>query len=272
MLLNVVEVIRRLLAVVAFGFALLGGPGLGIADEDAADYAFVQKPGSSLPLDAVVMDQDGHSARIGDLLKGRPSILALGYFHCPNLCTVVRDDLFEALSRSGLQAATDYTLVVMSIDPTETTADAVAAFADDKARYPLTGSEVGWHFVTGDAATIAAVSQAVGFRSRYDVHLRQFLHPAGIVIATPQGRVSGYVLGVGYGAGDLRAAVTLASSGGLARAAMPILLLCFHYDEATGRYSLAVMKVLRLAGIVTIMVIGGTVLLLRRRAGEGRPS
>jgi len=241
--------------------------------EDQGDYAFVQNPGAVVPADAVLTEADGRHLRFGDLYGKRPIILALGYFHCPSLCSVVRDDMLEALSHAGMEAGVDYDLAVLSIDPAETRADAAAAEADDAERYPGAagggkGAPMGWHFLVGDAGALAAVTGAVGFKSRYDVHLKQFLHPAGLVVLTPEGRVSGYVLGAGYHAGDLRAAVTVASAGGIAKAALPLLLICFHFDAATGRYTLAVMKVLRLAGIVTVAVIG-TVLLLAFR-GERR--
>ena len=238
--------------------------------DDVADYAFAQNPGAAVPAGTVFSEADGRRIAFGDLLGHRPIVLALGYFHCPTLCSVVRDDLLDGLSHAGLRAGADYDLVSLSIDPDETHADAAAAEADDAARYPAAaGGEApaptGWHFLTGDVAAVAAVASAVGFRSRYDVHLKQFLHPAGIVVLTPEGRVSGYVLGVGYHAGDLRSAVTTASSGGIARAALPLLLLCFHFDAETGRYSLSVMKVLRAAGVLTVLAIGGTLLLAVRR-------
>ena len=238
--------------------------------EDPGDYAFVQSPGATVPAEAAFTEPDGRPLRLGDLFGRRPVILALGYFGCPTLCSVVRDDLMEALSHAGMRAGADYELAVVSIDPGETRADASSAAADDAARYPAAAgggaaAPGGWHFLVGDAGSVAAVAGAVGFRSRYDVHLRQFLHPAGLVVLTPEGRVSGYLLGAGYHAGDLRAAVTAASSGGIAKAALPLLLICFHFDAATGRYSLAIMKVLRLAGIVTVLAVGGTLLLALRR-------
>jgi protein SCO1/2 len=239
------------------------------SEVDAADYAFEQRPGAVVPAAAVFTQADGRPVRFGDILGRRPVVLALGYFHCPTLCSVVRDDLFEALSHAGLAAGADYELAVASIDPSETPADAAAAAADDAARYPAAAggaaAPTGWHFLVGDTAALAA---AVGFRSRYDVHLKQFLHPAGLVVLTPEGRVSGYVLGAGYHAGDLAAALATASTGGIAKAALPVLLLCFHFDPATGRYSFAVMKALRLAGLVTVLVLGGTLFLLFR--GESR--
>lgn len=232
--------------------------------EDPGDFAFVQNPGALLPREAAFTEADGRTLRLGDL-GARPVILALGYFHCPSLCSLVRDDLFDALSHSGLRSGADYDLLVASIDPAETPADAAGAKADDVSRYGGEADQPGWHFVVGSTEAIDALASAVGFKRRYDAALRQFLHPAGLVVLTPGGRVSGYVLGVGYRAGEIRAAVTLASGGGIARAALPLLLLCFHYDAATGRYSLAVMKVLRLAGIVTVLTMGSVLLLAWRR-------
>ncbi len=245
-------------------FVLLSGAPAAHAD-DAQDFAFDQKAGTAVPGDIALTEADGRQVRLGDLMRDRPAILALGYFHCPSLCSVVRDDLLDALSHAGLEAGTDYDLLVVSIDPAETPADAARAKADDRDRYPAAGSAKGWHFLCGGASATGALAAAVGFKSRYDVHLKQFLHPAGLVVLTPDGRVSGYVLGVGYHAGDIRTAVTVASTGGIAKAALPLLLLCFHYDATTGRYSLAIMKILRLAGILTILTIGGTVWLAARR-------
>ena len=242
----------------------------GSARADApADYAFAQDPGARVPAGAALTASDGRAIRFGDLLGRRPVILALGYFHCPMLCSVVRDDMFEALSRSGMRAGADYDVAIVSIDPAETRADAARSEAEDAERYGAPGAAPGttpegWHFLVGEETEVASLAAAVGFRSRYDVHLKQFLHPAGLVVLTPEGRVSGYVLGAGYRPGDLRSAVALASGGGIARAALPLLLLCFHFDAETGRYSLEVIKVLRLAGIVTILAIGGTVILAMR--------
>ena len=261
------------LCTTAIAALLLCAP-LSARAEELSDYAFAQRPGAAVPRDAAFTEADGHGFTFGDLAGRRPTVLALGYFRCPTLCSLVRDDMLDALSHAGLRAGADYDLAVVSIDPAETRADAAKALADDAERYPaaVSGSPAapeGWHFLVGDAVAVAALADAVGFRSRYDVHLRQFLHPAGLVALTPEGRVSGYVLGAGYHAGDLRAAVATASSGGIAKAALPILLLCFHFDAATGTYSLAVMKVLRLMGLLTVLAVGGTLLLAFRRERHG---
>ncbi len=260
---------RRLLPALLLAPLLAWAPALAprarAAAPDTTGITFDQHPGAALPDEAAFLDQDGRPVTLGALRDGRPLVLALGYFSCPALCGIVRDDLFAALSASGLSAATDYRLLFVSIDPAETPADARQALADDLARYPTEGAREGWRFLTGPRASIDALEAAVGYHSRFDAGLKQFIHPAGVVLATPDDRVSGYLMGVGYAAGDLRAAVKRAGGGGIEAAAQPVLLLCFHFDPATGRYSLAIMKVLRLAGALTVLTIGGLVAVLWRR-------
>jgi protein SCO1 len=192
---------------------------------DFSDFSYQQKLGSALPLHEMFRDETGGSVRLANL-GGKPLILALGYFHCPNLCGIVRSDLFNALGETGMTAGRDYTLVALSIDPSETSADAKAAKAEDLSSYPLPGAGQGWHFLTGRADAIQSVAHAVGFRDHFDPALKQFLHPAGIVFVTPTGIVSSYLLGVGYQPADVRLAVTRADRGTIAAAALPILLLC----------------------------------------------
>jgi len=255
----------RFLLIVSF----LVAPTAHAAAPDFNDFAFQQKPGSQLPLQAVFRDDSGRSVRLSDLLSGKPLILTLVYFHCPNLCGIVRADLFYALGKTGMVASRDYTLIALSIDPAETIADAAAAKAEDMSRYPAPGAAAGWHFLTGPADALRQVADAVGFRDRFDPELKQFLHPAGILFATPTGTVSSYLLGVGYQPTDLRLAVTRADRGSVAAASLPVLLLCFHYDPVTGRYTLAIMKLLRLAAAITVVTVAGTLFLAFRRDRRG---
>lgn len=250
-------------------FLALLVPGLAQASANLSDFAYRQRPGNQVPLGTVLRDETGQGEQLGPLLDHRPTILILGYFHCPNLCGVVRDDMLNALAASGLRAATDYTLLALSIDPKETTADARQAKQQDLARYPLPGGKQAWHYLTGTADQVRPVEAAVGFRARYDPRLKQFLHPAGLVVLTASGRISGYLLGVGYTPGDLRAAVVRARDGGIAKAALPVLLLCFHFDPTTGRYTLAIAKVLQLGGLLTVLTLGGCIALALWR--ERRP-
>ena len=232
------------------------------ASYDAADFAYDQKPGSQVPLDVPLRDEEGKPTTLQQVLGQSPTILALGYFHCPNLCGLVRQDLIGALSH--LDAAQTYTLVALSIDPTETNQDASSAKSTDIANFGQPGATAHWHYLTGPASSIEAVSLAVGFRSQFDTAAKQFLHPAGLVFLTTHGVVSSYLLGLGYKPGDVGLGITRASNGITARA-LPILLLCFHYDASTGRYTFAIMRVLQLGAALTVLVICGTLVLLFRR-------
>ena len=252
---------------------LTGGstPGRTATENEIGAFAYRQQPGSELPLGATARDQAGRQATIGTLLDGKPAILALVYYRCPNICGVVLSDLFQALGRAGLVAERDYTLLALSIDPAETQSDAGTARARDVAAFPLPGAADGWHYLTADAPTIATVADAVGFRSRFDPALKQFLHPAGLVFVTPNGRVSGYLLGVGYKAGDVRLGLVAAGENTLQKAALPIVLLCFHFDPQTGRYTLAVLRLLQIAGGITVLTIGGALWLAFRRERMAPP-
>ena len=238
-------------------------PGQAIA-EDMSALAWEQKPGAPLPMDAPLRDQSGQATTLRQVAGGLPLVLAPGYFRCPNLCGVVRDDLFSALSRSGLRPGRDYAVAVLSIDPAEQPTDAATARSGALDRYGGGADPAAWRFLTGPADSVAAIQTAAGFRARYDGALQQFLHPAGLALATPDGRVSGYVLGVGYTPGDLEAAIARAK-GGLSALAQPVLLLCFHFDPQTGRYTLAVTKLVRLAAALTVLALGGTLYLAHRR-------
>jgi protein SCO1 len=252
----------------ALGLMLLSVQAYAQPAPDTSGIGYRPQLGRNLPLDATFTDEDGRRIALGDIAVGRPTVLALGYYACPALCGVIRDDLLTALGRSGLSTPADYQVVFVSIDPHETVADAYKAWSDDRARYPTAGSGDGWHFLTGASASVAALEQAVGYYSRYDLGLKQFIHPAGIVVLTPRGAVSGYVLGIGYQPGDLRAAIIRASSGGVEQTVQPVLLLCFHFDPTTGRYTFAIMKVLRLTGLLTVLTLIAVMLILRRREGR----
>ena len=227
--------------------------------------AFTQHPGAAIPFDAPFTNSTGRTLPLRVWAAGKPSVLILGYFHCPSLCGVLRDAAFTALSGAGLTTPGDYTVLDMSIDPHETPADAATARADDLQRFPVPGAAEGWHFLIGRPRDVAAISGAVGFHSRWDDQLQQFLHPAGMMVLTPTGTVSAYLLGVGATAANLHAALLRARAAVIAPPAPPILLFCFHYDSTTGRYNLAVEKVLKLGGVLIMLVIAGLFMVLQRR-------
>ena len=243
--------------------ALMGAPLACAARPVPEDFAWQPHPGGAVPLDLRFTDSDGRNVSLRSL-TGVPIVLALGYFHCPTLCGPVRDDVIAALAGSGLVGGQQYRLVVLSIDPAETVQDAAEAKAADLKRPGADGR--GWDYLAGDAAPIAA---AVGFPFRWDPGIVQFAHPAGVVVLTSTGRIASYLEGVGYSGAALRQAVTQAAEDQVAAAPSPILLLCFHYDAATGKYTLEIYKVLRVMAVMTLVGIGGLLLLLhRKRRGQ----
>ncbi len=250
----------------SFLWLLLGISPLFAAPADPDALSWQQKPGADIPLRVQVIDEQGRVAALQDYFGRVPVILDIGYFHCPSLCGLVRADLFNALTQSGLTAGRDYAMVSLSIDPAETQQTAAQAKLADHAQFPIIAGAP-FHYVTASAPVIAAIAAAVGFRDRYDARFAQFMHPAGLTFLTARGEVSSYLLGVGYTPGDLRAAVLRAGAGGIARAALPILLLCFHFDPNTGRYTLAIIKLLRLMGLLTVTTIA-IILLVLHRAGR----
>ena len=224
---------------------------------DLSGLGFQPHPGAQLPLSAHFRDAHGRDIRLGDIFGKTPVILALVYYHCPNLCGVVQDDLFHALSLTGLSTPVDYQLIALSIDPHETGADAAEAKASDLARHPTPGADRGWHFLTGGTAAIEAVSSTVGYTARYDEKLKQYLHPTGIVFVAKTGRVSSYLLGVGYKPGDVNTGVVRARAGGIERAVLPVLLLCFHFDSTTGRYTFEVLRMLSIMAAIFALTFAG---------------
>jgi protein SCO1/2 len=232
--------------------------------EEAADLAFHQRPGAALPLDAPFRDEAGRAVRLGDYFAGRPVVLALEYLGCETLCGVVLGSLAGTLDRVPLDASRDFEVVAVSIDPRDGPDAARAAKRHYLGLYHHEGGAAGWHFLTGDAAAIQRVADAVGFPFRYDAAVGQFAHPAGVTVAAPDGTISRYLLGVDYRPRDLRLGIVEAAQGTIAAPASRLLLLCYHYDPQTGRYSVPIVNALRLAGGLTVLGIAAMVVRLSR--------
>jgi protein SCO1 len=260
---------RQFQAFLAIGTAamlLSGTLGASVAHSrptiDATDLAWRERPGNPVPMTAPFRDADGQSMNLAHVAQGRPLILVPAYYNCASLCGLVRGSLYGALA--GLPNTSDYALAILSIDPHEAADSARMAQSHDREWLGrLRGLQA--HYLTGSADSIAAVTEAVGFRDRWDAATQQFMHPAGIVFVTPRGTVSSYLLGVGYTPTQVRSALQRAQSGLLAQVSAPLLLLCFHFDAATGLYTLEIMKVLRLAGVLTVFTLLGVMALMLRR-------
>jgi len=227
-----------------------------------ASLTFEQHPGAALPLDVSLRDEAGRPVRLGAYFGSRPVVLVFDYLHCPNLCGLVRTDLAQALRNVPLAAGRDYDVVAVSIDPAETSADASAAKTHDA----TTNAGVAeWHFLTGQESEIRRLADAVGFRFKRDAAIGQFAHPSGIIIAGSDGKISRYLLGIDFKPRDLRLALTDSPNTTIPSPANALLLLCYHYDPQTGRYSLAVDRALQVGGLMTVFALAFPVARMLRR-------
>ena len=225
-----------------------------------------QRLDEQVPLELAFRDEAGRSVRLGDYFGKRPVVLALVYYNCPMLCTQVLNGLVSALSVVSFDAGKQFDVVAVSFDPREKPADAAAKKAAYVSRYKRPGAQAGWHFLTGDQASIAALAKAVGFRYRYDADLDQFAHASAVYVLTPGGRVSRYFFGIEYAPKDLRLGVIEAADGRIGTPIDQILLYCFHYDPKSGKYGATIVNIVRLAGGATVLALALSIVLLSRRA------
>jgi protein SCO1/2 len=229
------------------------------------DIGLDQKLNEPLPLTLAFKDEQGRDVKLGDYFGRRPVILVLAYYECPMLCTQVLNGLVSAIGVLNFSVGKEFEIVTVSFDPGETpelARDKKAAYIE---RYKRAGAEGGWHFLTGSQHAITQLTRAVGFRYAYNAEVDQYAHPSGVMVATPDGRLSHYFYGIEYGPRDLRLALIDAADGKIGSPVDQLLLACFHYDPKSGKYSLAIMRFVKAAGILTVVGMGVTLLMLRRR-------
>jgi protein SCO1/2 len=241
------------------------GASAGTVPASLQRIGYDQRVGGQIPLDLAFRDEAGREVRLGRYFNQRPVVLVLAYYGCPMLCGVVLSDLAAALKVLPFDAGKEYEVVVVSIAPDETPAMAAKAKKEAIARIGRSGQEPGWHFLTGSPAAIRSLTGRVGFRYYYDESSRQYAHAAGVVVLTPAGRLSRYLLGIEYPPRDLRLALVESAGGRIGSAVDQLLLYCFHYDPSIGRYSATAMNILRLAAVATVLGLALLVILLRRR-------
>jgi protein SCO1 len=224
-----------------------------------------QKLNAQVPLDLPFKDEAGRDVRLGDYFGKRPVILTLVYYECPMLCTQVLNGLTSALGVLRFSVGQEFDIVTVSFDPKETPELASAKKAAYIQRYKRAGAENGWHFLTGSEKSIGALTKAVGFRYAYNKSIDQYAHVSGIMVLTPDGRMSRYFYGIEYGPRDLRLALIEAADKRIGTPADQLLLYCFHYDPKSARYSFAIMRMVRAAGLTTVLALVAGVFVLRRR-------
>jgi protein SCO1/2 len=229
------------------------------------DVRIDQKLDAPVPLDLRFVDEAGRDVTLGQYFGKRPVVLALVYYQCPMLCTLVLDGLTSAIGTMNLTAGKDFDVVVVSFNPGEPPSLAANSKAGIVKRYARPGTDGGFHFLTGREESIRALADAVGFRYAWDHAINQYAHPAAVTVLTPGGHVSRYLFGVDFAPRDVRLALVEAGDGKIGTVLDQALLYCYHYDPFSGKYGLALMSVIRLGGVLTVGVIGASIFLALRR-------
>ncbi len=217
---------------------------------------------AQVPPDLAFVDDAGHAVKLADYFGKKPLILNLVYYNCTMLCGEVLSGLTGAMKMVKFDLGNEFDVVTVSFNPQETPAIAAAKKQDYLKRYGRPGAASGWHFLTGPAESINALTKAVGFQYQYDPKIQQYAHATAIMVLTPQGRISRYFYGVDFPPKDLRMGLVEASQGKIGNAVDQVLLYCYHYDPATGKYGAIVTNMLRLGAALTILVLGSLLLIL----------
>ena len=229
------------------------------------EIGFDQNLDQYVPLDVPFRDESGRTVRLADYFGSRPVVLVFAYYDCPMLCTQVINGLSTALNILSLAPGKDFEIVTVSFNPRDTPATASAKKAVYLERYTRDGAAQAWHFLSGDQPSIDRLTKAAGFRYVWDAETKQFAHPTGVIVLTPDGRLSRYLFGIEYGPRDLRYALVEASAGSVGNAADTLLLYCYHYDPMTGRYGFVVMRAVRIAGAATVLALVSFIIVMVRK-------
>lgn len=280
---------KRLGQILIFGLVLMTlsvsaqMPGLGLTSNDQPlrpaselplgleDIGFDQNLGNQVDLDLEFTDSTGKKVRLGDFFGDKPVILSFVYYECPMLCTLELNGLIKALRViTRFQPGEDFELVTVSFDSGETPEMAAEKKKGHLETYRRDGAEDAWHFLIGEESQIRSLADAVGFRYSYDEETDLYRHASGIVTLTPDGRASRYQFGVEYSGRDLQFALIDASDNGIGSLADAVMLYCFHYDPISGKYGFIVMNAVRLGGVLTVLLLGGFMMVnfLRDRRRE----
>ena len=223
-----------------------------------------QRLDAQVPPDLTFVDDAGRTVKLGDYFGKKPLILNLVYYNCTMLCGEALAGLTSAMKLVKFDVGKEFEVVTVSFNPNETPAIAAAKKKDYLDRYGRSGAAAGWHFLTGPPESINALTRAVGFQYQYDPKLNQYAHATAIMVLTPTGRISRYFYGVDFPPKDLRMGLVEASQGKIGNLTDQVLLYCYHYDPETGKYGAIVANILKLGAAVTILLVGGMLLILFR--------
>jgi len=229
-----------------------------------------QNLNAQVPLELPFIDESGQAVRLGQYFRGKPVVLTLVYYSCPGLCDLVLNGVEHSMEQISLNLGRDFDVVTVSFNPADTWQLAAAKKGNYIEKYQRPGAEAGWHFLTGKPAAIEALTNAVGFRYKYDPNIKQFAHASGIMVLTPEGKIARYFYGIEYKARDFRLGLVEASKDKIGSPADELLLFCFHYDPMTGKYGLIIQNVIRALGSATVLALGAFIFFMLRRERHGR--
>jgi protein SCO1/2 len=241
--------------------------------DELHQVGFQQHQGDSVPLDLAFNDEYGTRVTLANYFTSRPVILTLNYFHCQNLCSLELQGLVDGLNGVPFTLGDQYTLLTVSFDPRETPHDASTARFRAMRGYIHPEATATWHVLTtSDQSAIDRLTEAVGFGYVYDPQEDDYAHPAGVVVLTPTGRISRYIYGLDYSANDLRLGLVEAAANRIGSLVDQVLLVCYHYDAVTGRYTPLVMSILSAAAGLTVLIVGVVLFMMFRADLRKRPS
>ncbi|GJQ20346.1 MAG: electron transporter SenC [Bacteroidia bacterium] len=239
-------------------------------DKIVEEVRIDQKMNTKLPLDLRFRNERGESIALREYFGKRPVILAFVYYECPMLCTQILNGMVATLKTLKFTAGREFEVLTVSIDPRETPELASGKKEQYLLTYGRDGAEAGWHFLTGEKESIEALTDAAGFHYVYDEKTDFYAHAAAIMVVTPEGTLARYFFGIEYPARDLTFAVMEASQERIGSAVDQLLLLCYQYDPAAGKYSLLVSTVLKISAVITVVTLGGFMVVMLRRERKAR--
>ena len=246
-------------------------PRMEPAPDELKNITVDERLNTQLPLDLSFTDEFNQPVQFRQYFSGKkPVVIQLGYYGCPMLCDLVSRGLTQSVKPLELSAGSDFEIVFISIDPNETAQLAQAKKRAFLREYDRPGTDAGWHFLTGKAPQIEQIAKAVGFNYKWVPSAGQFSHPAAIVIATPDGKLSRYLYGVKFEEKTLRLSLVEASEGKVGSTVDRFMLTCFQFDGKQGRYAMTALTLMRMGGVLTMVILGGALFMLFRRDASRR--
>lgn len=242
-----------------------------LTDDQLSNIGFHQNLNTQITLNSTFRDENGKTVQLGDYFGRKPVVLVLGYYGCPMLCTLTLNGMVESLEDLKWNIGDEFDVLNVSINPHETPALAFAKKKTYLKRYGRHGADAGWHFLTGNEAQIKRLADEVGFQYAYDPQSKEYAHASGLVILTPDGKISHYLFGVTFASQDFFTALQDASKKKVGSPIRELILLCFHYNPITGKYGALIMAIVRGLAVATVLGLVWLVFRMSRGRKSGSP-